>query len=141
MISGSATWSVDMDNYWQAMAKIVASKSKAKRLQVGAIIAKDDRICSTGYNGMPRGLTNECEENNVTKQEVVHAELNAILFAARNGISTDGADIHITHAPCRGCAGAIIQSGIKRVFYGEAYRDTFGIDLLTEAGIEVEQTL
>lgn len=125
-------------NYWQEMVKLVASRSKAKRLQVGAIITKEDRIISTGFNGTPMGLDNTCEdENNVTKPEVIHAELNALLFAARHGISTKGATLRVTHTPCRACAGAIIQAGISEVHWDMPYRDNEGPKLLFEAGVTI----
>lgn len=138
-------------------AKIFAELSHARRLHVGAIVVKDDRIISIGYNGMPAGWDNNCEyEETVlqstyvedtklvktgelkTKPEVLHAESNAIAKLAKSSESGLGADIFITHAPCMECAKLIYQSGIKRVYFGMAYRDDAGINFLQKSGIEVE---
>lgn len=130
-----------------ATARIFAELSHARRLHVGAIVVKDDRIISIGYNGMPAGWDNNCEDelhqpigrvNLVTKPEVLHAESNAIAKLAKSSESGLGADIFITHAPCLDCAKLIYQSGIKRVYFGMAYRDDAGINFLTKSGIEVD---
>ena len=125
-----------------ATAKIFAELSHARRLHVGAIVVKDDRIISIGYNGMPAGWDNNCEDeiNNElkTKPEVLHAESNAIAKLAKSSESGLGSDIFITHAPCMECAKLIYQSGIKRVYFGMAYRDDAGINFLQKSGIEVE---
>ena len=124
-------------------AKTFAELSHAQRLHVGAIVVKDDRIISIGYNGMPAGWDNNCEyELNrelKTRPEVLHAETNAIAKLARSNESGLGADIFITHAPCLDCAKLIYQSGIRRVMYGTAYRDTNGIEFLKNSGVVVEQ--
>ena len=128
-------------------AKIFAELSHARRLHVGAIVVKDDRIISIGYNGMPAGWDNNCEDelhqpigrvDLKTKPEVLHAESNAIAKLAKSSESGLGADIFITHAPCLDCAKLIYQSGIKRVYFGMAYRDDAGINFLTKSGIEVD---
>lgn len=136
-------------------AKVFAELSHARRLHVGAIIVKDDRIISIGYNGMPAGWDNNCEDESIelysgfegaihrtvlkTKPEVLHAETNAIAKLARSSDSGVGADIFITHAPCMECAKLIYQSGIRRVYFGENYRDDTGIKFLKKSGVEVEQ--
>lgn len=136
-------------------AKTFAELSHARRLHVGAIVVKDDRIISIGYNGMPAGWDNNCEEEVVvavvdgypqreikelkTRPEVLHAETNAIAKLARSNESGFGSDMFITHSPCLDCAKLIFQSGIKRVWYGEAYRNTDGIEFLTKSGIEVNK--
>lgn len=129
-------------------AQTFAELSSARRLHVGAIIVKDDRIISIGYNGMPSGWDNNCEEEHlhedgstslVTKAEVLHAESNAIAKLARSNESGRGADLFVTHAPCLHCAKLIYQSGINRVVYGLNYRDVSGIQFLTKSGVEVEQ--
>jgi dCMP deaminase len=111
-------------------------------------VVKDDRIISIGYNGMPAGWDNNCEDelhqpvgrvNLVTKPEVLHAETNAIAKLARSSDSGLGADIFITHAPCLDCAKLIYQSGISRVWYGAQYRSSDGTDFLRKSGIQVEQ--
>lgn len=127
-------------------AEIFAELSHARRLHVGAIVVKDDRIISIGYNGMPAGWDNNCEnyvynENNEmslkTKPEVLHAETNAIAKLARSSESGEGATMFITHAPCIDCAKIIYQSGINSVYYKNQYRDQSGIEFLQRAGVEV----
>ena len=121
------------------VAKRFAQLSYAQRLKVGAIIVKDDRIVAYGYNGMPSGWDNNCEEENKTRPEVLHAESNAIAKLARSNDSGLGADIFITHSPCIECAKLIYQSGIKRVYFGEQYRSTDGLDFLKASNIDVVQ--
>lgn len=121
------------------MAAIWAENSYCARRQVGALIVKNRMIISDGFNGTPSGFENVCEdENGVTKPYVLHAEANAITKVARSGNNSDGATLYVTASPCIECAKLIIQSGIKRVIYGEKYRLTDGIDLLKRAGVEVE---
>lgn len=157
-------------------AETFAELSHARRLHVGAIVVKEDRVISIGYNGMPSGWDNNCEDkewcsaggwlspeeieegwpyegtyldidgNEVqgryrlkTKPEVLHAETNALAKLAKSTESGEGADIFITHAPCLDCAKLIYQSGIKRVFFGAAYRDDSGTKFLKASGITVEQ--
>ena len=127
------------------MAKVYSEMSYAKRKKVAAIVVKDGRIISTGYNGMPAGFDNECESfskstqfSPQTKPEVIHAEANAILFAAKNGQSTNDCVLYLTMSPCVECAKMIIQSGIKSVHYLENYRDASGVHLLTKANISVK---
>ena len=120
------------------MARIWAQNSYCQRRQVGALVVKDGMIISDGYNGTPSGFGNVCEdENGVTKPYVLHAEANAITKLARSNNNSEGSTIYITASPCIECAKLIIQSGIKRVVYGEKYRLMDGIVLLERAGIEV----
>lgn len=134
---------VDM---YMAWAERCAQLSHAVRLQVGAVIVKDDSVISYGYNGMPAGWDNNCEDETIddnwmvtlkTKPEVLHAESNAIAKLARSLNSGLDADIFITHAPCLDCAKLIYQAGIRRVWFGTAYRDNSGVDFLEKSGIEV----
>jgi len=137
-----------IDAYMQT-AQVFAELSHARRLHVGAIVVKEDRIVSIGYNGMPAGWDNDCEDEiwNVhdgdytlkTKPEVLHAEMNALMKLARSTESGNGADLFITHAPCLDCAKGIFQAGIARVWFGTAYRDTAGIDFLNKSNIQVTQ--
>ena len=157
-------------------AETFAELSHARRLHVGAIIVKDDRIISIGYNGMPAGWDNNCEDIDFdkgaggwispeefdalypfqgkfwidgqevdaryglkTKPEVLHAETNAIAKLAKSGESGLGADLFVTHSPCLDCAKLIYQSGIQRVWFGQQYRDSAGVDFLTKSGVTVEQ--
>jgi dCMP deaminase len=133
---------------YMTIAQTVAGMSHARRLTVGAIIVKDDRVISMGYNGMPAGWDNNCEDviqhsdNTIslkTKPEVLHAESNAIAKLARSTESGEGADIFITHSPCIDCAKLIYQSGIRRVWFGKNYRNADGVDFLKKSGVEVNQ--
>ena len=129
-------------------AKTFAELSHARRLHVGAIVVKNDRIISIGYNGMPSGWDNDCE-NLVgyhrgeavlkTKPEVLHAETNAISKLARSSESGEGATMFITHSPCLECAKLIYQSGISKVYYGQQYRDDQGVKFLEKCNIEIQQ--
>ena len=139
------------------VAERFAQLSSAVRLQVGAIVVKDDRIISIGYNGMPSGWDNVCEEccdggglvgagcyhdhceGPKTKPEVLHAESNAIAKLARSSESGEGAAIFITHSPCIDCAKLIYQSGIATVYYKTDYRSTQGIDFLLKSNINVQR--
>jgi dCMP deaminase len=151
-------------------AKLFAELSHAKRLHVGAIVVKDDRIISIGYNGMPAGWGNDCEYKDYmsrdaggwlnpdeieqrwqyleedgtryslkTKPEVLHAETNAIAKLARSTESGVGSTMFITHSPCLDCAKLIYQSGIQRVYYGEAYRNNDGVEFLEKSGVQIEK--
>ena len=149
------------------VAERFAELSSARRLHVGAIVVKDDRIISIGYNGMPSGWDNDCE-NTVfvaneevmgtdmlslgytqtdngnwiklkTKPEVLHAETNAIAKLAKSNESGLGATMFITHAPCLDCAKLIYQSGIGSVLYRNSYRDTSGVLFLEKSGVTVTQ--
>jgi len=109
-----------LDQRYLRMARIWAENSYCSRRQVGALVVKDSMIISDGYNGTPSGFENVCEDdNNVTKPYVLHAEANAITKLARSNNNSDGATIYITASPCIECAKLIIQSGIRRVVYGE----------------------
>jgi dCMP deaminase len=127
------------DDKYIRMAKIWATNSYCRRRQVGALIVKDKMIISDGYNGTPSGFENECEDGDVTKAYVLHAEANAITKVAKSGNSSEGATLYVTASPCIECSKLIIQSGIKRVVYSEDYRLDDGIRLLRRAGIEVEK--
>lgn len=129
-----------LDRRYLRMALIWAENSYCRRRQVGAIIVKDNMIISDGYNGTPAGFENVCEdETGHTKPYVLHAEANALTKVARSNNSSEGATLYVTASPCLECAKLIIQSGIKRVVYSEAYRLCDGLDLLQRAGIETIQ--
>lgn len=130
-------------------AKRFAKLSTAKRLQVGAIIVKDDRIISIGYNGTPAGWDNNCEytiddargyDTGKTKPEVIHAEANCVGKLAKNTESGKDATMFLTHAPCVDCAKQIFTAGINKLYYREQYRSTDGIDFLKKCNVEVIQT-
>jgi len=127
-----------LDQRYMRMARIWAENSYCERRKVGALLVKNQMIISDGYNGTPSGFENKCEdENNVSKPYVLHAEANAITKVARSNNSSDGATLYVTASPCIECAKLIVQSGIKRVIYGEKYRIMDGVELLEKAGIEV----
>ena len=126
------------DDLYMRMARTWAENSYCVRRKVGALLVKDQMIISDGYNGTPSGFENICEdENNVSKPYVLHAEANALTKVARSNNSSDGATLYVTASPCLECSKLIIQSGIKRVVYGEEYRIMDGVELLKRAGIEV----
>ena len=128
-----------LDERYLRMARIWAENSYCQRRKVGALVVKDKMIISDGYNGTPSGFENVCEDdNNVTKPYVLHAEANAITKLARSNNNSDGSTLYVTASPCIECAKLIIQSGIKRVVYGEKYRLTDGIELMERAGIEID---
>ena len=122
---------------YMEVAESFAKLSSAVRLQVGAIVVKDDRIISIGYNGMPSGWDNCCEDDNKTKAEVLHAETNAVAKLAKSSESGLGATMFVTHAPCIDCAKLVYQSGIATVYYKNDYRSTQGIEFLTKSGVKV----
>jgi dCMP deaminase len=133
-------------NLYMDWAKRAAELSHARRLHVGAVIVKDDTVISYGYNGMPAGWDNNCEDviqhsddtvSLKTKPEVLHAESNAISKLAKSSNSGNGADIFITHAPCMECAKLIYQSGIRRVYFNQSYRDDSGTAFLQKSGVEI----
>ena len=126
-----------LDQRYLAMARIWSQNSYCERRQVGALMVKNKMIISDGYNGTPSGFENVCEEDNVTKPYVLHAEANAITKVAKSSNSSDGATMYVTSSPCIECAKLIIQAGIRRVVYSELYRNADGVELLKRAGIEV----
>ena len=127
------------------VAESFAKLSSAVRLQVGAIVVKDDRIISIGYNGMPAGWDNCCETHTgdgadfklTTKAEVLHAESNAVAKLAKSSESGLGATMFVTHQPCIECAKLIYQSGIATVYYKNEYRSTQGLDFLNKSDVQV----
>lgn len=127
-----------LDKRYMRMARIWAENSYCERRKVGALLVKNKMIISDGYNGTPSGFENQCEdESNISKPYVLHAEANAISKVARSHNSSDNATMYVTASPCIECAKLIIQSGIKRVVYGEKYRIMDGVELLERANIEV----
>jgi dCMP deaminase len=133
---------------YMAWAARTAELSHARRLHVGAVIVKDDTVISYGYNGMPAGWDNNCEDTVwhsdgertlKTKPEVLHAESNAIAKLARSTNSGLGATMFVTHAPCLDCAKLIYQSGISSVLYRNSYRDASGVEFLEKSGVTITQ--
>ena len=130
------------------VAETYAQLSSARRMKVGAVIVKDNRIISIGYNGMPSGWDNNCEDvvgmpddqTLKTKKEVLHAESNAITKVAKSTESAEGAVLYSTCAPCIDCAKLIHQAGIRRVVYGHTYKSEEGLTFLEKCGIVLETT-
>lgn len=129
-------------------AENYAELSSARRLKVGCVIVKNDTIIGIGYNGMPSGWDNNCEEEILdgdiktlkTKPEVLHAERNSLDKITRNGgIGSNGASLFVTHAPCLECAKSIYGAGINSVYYRDQYRSVEGIEFLEKCGINVKQ--
>lgn len=134
------------DLYFMDIAERTAAMSYAEKRKVGCVIVRDNHIIAAGWNGTPRGHSNVCEyrdENGElkTKDTVIHAEANALYWCARTEIITEGATCYTTLSPCKHCALGLIQSGIRRVVYGELYwnGEKTGLGLLKEAGVSVEQ--
>ena len=156
------------DELFMNVANEHSKMSHAVRAKVGAVVTKDERIVSCGWNGTPTGFDNSCEITEYvgkneqiespavmkkldftetdngwvrlkTKPEVVHAEINALLFAARNGTPLEGSTLYTTCAPCIDCAKAIYQAGVKKVIYGHDYKDSSPLDFLKKCGIEVQK--
>ena len=119
------------------IAQVVAKRGTCERLQVGAVIIKDARVISMGYNGNVSGAAHCVHQDDEPCHTAVHAEANSIAFAARNGVPTDGASIAVTHQPCMECAKLIINSGIVKVIYEKPYRRPEGLNLLLNAGVFV----
>lgn len=125
------------------IAEVVAKRGTCSRLQVGAVLAKDSRVISTGYNGPPAGMPH-CEHSGAEIAgcaDAIHAEINALIYAARYGSKTEGATLYVTHQPCLKCAQAIANSGVVEVIYRHPYRIQDGVYLLHSLSIECHQIL
>ncbi len=141
---------VSWDEYFMQIAEIVKTRSTCLRRQVGAVIVKDHRIITTGYNGAPSGLKHCTEIGGCERQRLqipsgqrhelcraLHAEQNAIIQAAKIGVSTEGATIYITLQPCVICAKMLVNAGITRIVHKGEYPDALSRSILEEAGIEI----
>ncbi|MGI6776789.1 MAG: deoxycytidylate deaminase [Acetivibrionales bacterium] len=137
------------DEYFMQIVELVKTRSTCKRRQVGALIVKDKRILSTGYNGAPSGCKH-CLDIGCMREEMgipsgqrhelcraIHAEQNAIVQAAYSGTSINGGTLYVTHQPCVLCAKMAINAGIKRIVFKGSYPDELSMNLLEESGIEV----
>jgi dCMP deaminase len=141
----------DWDQYFMQIAEVVGKRSTCLRRQIGAVIVKDRRILTTGYNGAPSGLAH-CIEIGCLRDKLnipsgtrtescraLHSEMNAIIQAAQYGVSTKGSTLYCTHQPCSVCARMLINAGITKVVYMGSYPDQFSIELLKEANVELVQ--
>jgi dCMP deaminase len=133
-----ASW----DQYFMAIARQVATRSTCDRKHVGAVVVREKMILTTGYNGSIRGLAHCDDEGHMMEDghcvRTVHAEANAIVQAARNGVRLEGAHIYVTASPCFGCYKLIANSGMKRIVFGEFYRDERIFKLSEQLGIELQ---
>lgn len=142
----------EWDARFMRVAREVGSWTSCIRRPVGAVIVKNHRILTTGYNGSPQGIVScrergECLRDKLqipsgTRQEMcyaIHAEQNAVVQAAKTNVSVDGATIYVTHQPCSLCTRILINAGIKRIVYAEGYPDEFSLQLIKEAGIQLEK--
>lgn len=143
-----------MKEFYMSLATECSKMSRAKRLQVGAIIVKNNNVISFSWNGTPAGWDNNCEDEIIqtyagfegaisniklkTKPETIHAEANSIMKLARSNESGKGATMFLTHAPCIDCAKLIYGSGIIKVFYKNEYRDQSGVEFLKKCNVIVE---
>jgi dCMP deaminase len=146
------TYSDDKKKRYKSMymdiAERIAKMSHAKRLQVGSVLVKDDAIISYGWNGMPPGFDNDCEDvetfeqryTHSTKPEVLHSEANCLAKVAKSTNSSKDSMLFVTHSPCMECAKLIHQSGVKSVYYKYLYRSDAGLEFLKKCNIEVMQT-
>jgi dCMP deaminase len=139
------------NEYFMSIAEMVSTRSTCLRRKVGAVLVKDKRIISTGYNGSPSGLKH-CEEVGCLREKLgvpsgerhelcrgLHAEQNAIIQAALHGVSTKGAILYCTHCPCSLCTKMLINAGISRVVYKEGYPDWLAKEIAKEAGLSMIQ--
>lgn len=125
-------------DYFMRVAEETATLSHATRKKVGCVIVKDRRILSFGYNGMPEGWDNCCEDDHGnTRPEVLHAENNALMKLCQSHESSTGSVLFTTLSPCFSCSILIYQAGISEVIYKEEYRDTSGIDFLKKCGVQI----
>jgi dCMP deaminase len=130
----------EIDSVYIGTALLHARLSKAVRKQVGAVMVTPNSTTLTGYNGTPSGTDNLCEDTQgKTKLEVLHAELNCLLKAAKEGVSVTGSTLYVTLSPCMQCSAMLLQAGVKRIVYLEEYRDLSGIDYLDSHGVEVDK--
>jgi dCMP deaminase len=135
------------DEYFMAIADLVAERATCTRRRIGAVLVKDKRILATGYNGVPSGLAHCGEVGCIREQRGIpsgtqhelcrgiHAEQNAVIQAARHGIAIDGATVYCTHQPCVLCAKILINAGVTEIVYREPYPDELATEMLAEAGI------
>lgn len=154
--ANSKFWHVDKlkakqqadDKTYMQIAELYAQKSKARRSKVGACLITSNGVILPGYNGTPPGTDNNCEYEEqygifhvslITKPTVIHAELNCVMKASKEGISTKGCTIYVTLSPCEPCAAMLISAGVRRVVFKEQYRCTKGVDFLRTASIVVDQ--
>lgn len=140
LVHPDPTKQVRYDTAYMRMAAEWSQLSHCTRKKVGALIVKEGMIISDGYNGTPTGFPNDCEDvNGLTHWYVLHAEANAIMKVARSTNNALGATLYLTHSPCKECSKLILQAGIKRLVYLDAYKDASGLDLLGNGGVLIHR--
>lgn len=135
---------IQWKEYFMAQSQLLALRSTCTRLSVGATIVKDNRVIAGGYNGSVSGevhcIDEGCYIENGHCIRTIHAEMNALLQCSKMGVSTEGADIYVTHFPCMHCTKSIIQAGIKKIYYANDYKNhPYAIELLKKANIDTEK--
>ncbi|TFB24866.1 ComE operon protein 2 [Filobacillus milosensis] len=135
---------ISWDQYFMSQSHLLALRSTCERLAVGATIVRDKRVIAGGYNGSVSGsvhcIDEGCKVIDGHCVRTIHAEINAILQCAKFGVPTEGAEIYVTHFPCLNCTKTIIQSGIRKVYYAQDYKNhPYAIQLLDESGVDYEQ--
>ena len=132
---------VNWEDYFMNIAKEIASRSTCDRKHVGSLIVRDKTILSTGYNGSIRGMPHCDDAGHMMENDhcvaTIHAESNAVLQAAKNGVMIDGSEIYITASPCWPCFKMLVNAGIKKIYYGEFYRDDRIFDVAKKLGVEL----
>ena len=129
---------IKMHKFYMNIAMLTSDLSYASRSKVGAVIVKDNNIISFGYNGSPSGHPNICEDfENKTLPSIIHAEINCIAKAARQGISTQGSTLYVTLSPCYDCSKLLIQSGISKIIFLEEYRIKDALNFLEQSNIDI----
>ena len=130
---------IDWDSYFACLSLLVSSRSPCHRLHVGCVLVKDRRILATGYNGFLPGLPHQSVVRDNHEQGTVHAEQNAVSFAARNGVSLEGATAYVTHYTCLNCCKILLSSGIQEIRYLYSYRnDPLVADFCQASGVKVQ---
>lgn len=135
---------IPWDQYFMSQSVMLALRSTCTRLEVGATLVKDKRVIAGGYNGSVSGDDHCIDEGCYVVDghciRTIHAEMNALLQCAKLGVSTDGAEIYVTHFPCLHCTKAILQAGIQKIYYLHDYHNnTYALELIKHVGVEIEQ--
>lgn len=134
---------IDREKMFISIAFLLAERSTCERAKVGAVMVRDNRIVSTGYGGAPSQMPHCTDEGCIIGPDegcsrTVHAEVNAVAFAAKHGVALEGTTLYVTHAPCYNCAKVLINAGIKEVWFKYPYRDHRGVELLMSRGIKTQ---
>lgn len=131
---------LEWDDYFMAISLLASARSKCKRLKVGCVLVKDNRVVSTGYNGFLPGAPHESIVVNDREQATVHAEHNAVADAAKRGVSLDGSTAYVTHYPCLNCAKLLAASGVRVIKYNREYRNDPLVARILEPAVVLEPT-